>query len=152
MEKHPMLHKLLIIDDAAAVHALIRARLADEPYDIRYAFNAEDGETLINSVHPDLILLDIDLPGEDGFAFCQRLKEDPMTARIPVIFLTASNETETKVAGLDLGAVDFVTKPFDPAELRARVRASLRTKSLIDALARSRVSTFMREAIASQAA
>lgn len=147
-----MLHKLLIIDDAAAVHALIRARLQDEPYDIRYAFNTEAGETLINAFAPDLILLDIDLPGEDGFAFCQRLKQDPITARIPIIFLTAAHETEKKVTGLELGAVDFVTKPFDPAELRARVRASLRTKSLIDTLARNRVSTFLREAVTPQAA
>jgi two-component system cell cycle response regulator len=145
-----MLQKLLIIDDATAVHDLVRARLKDELYEIRSAYNTESGETVIRSFAPDLILLDIDLPGEDGFTFCKRLKQNPATARIPVIFLTATDEIESKVQGLELGAVDFVTKPFDPAELRARVRASLRTKALIDELAHTRVSVFMREALASQ--
>ena len=143
-----MLHRVLIIDDAASVHALIRARLSDEPYDIRSAHETETGETMVREFRPDLILLDIDLPGEDGFAFCRRLKDDPCTARIPVIFLTASDTTEQKVAGLELGAVDYVTKPFEPEELKARVRASLRTKRLIDSLSRKRVAEFLREAVA----
>ena len=147
-----MLQKLLVIDDAPSVHALVRARLADELYEIRCALNAEAGETAIRECRPDLILLDIDLPGENGFDFCRRLKENPATARIPVIFLTAADETEQKVQGLELGAVDFVTKPFDPAELRARVRASLRTKTLIDTLARQRVADFMHEAVATRVA
>src|SRR4029434_3942056 len=109
------------------------------------AHDAEAGETAIRESIPDLILLDIDLPGENGFDFCRRLKENPATARIPVIFLTAADETEQKVQGLELGAVDFVNKPFDPAELKARVRASLRTKSLIDTLARQRVANFLHE-------
>ena len=143
-----MLHKLLIIDDAAPVHGLIRARLADEPYEIRSAYGAEEGETVIREFAPDLILLDIDMPGENGLEFCRRLKENPATARIPVIFLTAADSLEQKVAGLELGAVDYVTKPFEPAELRARVRASLRTKRLIDTLSKKRVSDFLREAVA----
>ena len=142
-----MLHKILVIDDAAAVHALVRARLSDEPYEIQCAFGAEAGETMIRQHTPDLILLDIDMPGENGLEFCKRLKENPATARIPVIFLTAADATEQKVAGLELGAVDYVTKPFEPAELKARVRASLRTKRLIDTLARKRVSDFLREAV-----
>ena len=142
-----MLQKLLVIDDAPSVHALVRARLADELYEIRCAHNTEMGETAIREFLPDLILLDIDLPGENGFDFCRRLKENPATARIPVIFLTAADDIEQKVTGLELGAVDFVTKPFDPAELRARVRASLRTKTLIDTLARQRVTNFLHEAV-----
>jgi two-component system cell cycle response regulator len=142
-----MIHKILIIDDAAPVHGLIRARLCDEPYDIRSAYETETGEILVKQFTPDLILLDIDLPGEDGLTFCRRLKENPATARIPVIFITASDTTEQKVQGLEVGAVDYVTKPFEPAELRARVRASLRTKRLIDNLSRKRVSDFLREAM-----
>jgi DNA-binding response OmpR family regulator len=142
-----MLQRLLVIDDAPAVHALIRARLADELYEIRCAHDSEAAETVIREFAPDLILLDIDLPGENGFDFCRRLKENPITARIPVIFLTAADDIEQKVTGLELGAVDFVTKPFDPAELRARVRASLRTKSLIDTLAQQRVKSFLTEAV-----
>src|SRR6185503_8546363 len=143
-----MLSRILVIDDAASVHGLVRARLAEEPYDIRCANNAESGETVIREFAPDLILLDIDMPGENGLEFCKRLKDNPATARIPVIFLTAADATEQKVAGLELGAVDYVTKPFEPAELKARVRASLRTKRLIDTLSRKRVSDFMREAVA----
>jgi DNA-binding response OmpR family regulator len=141
-----MLHKLLIIDDDAPVHALIRARLVNEPYDILSAYETETGETMLRQFAPDLILLDVDLPGEDGFTFCRRLKEDPGTARLPIIFLTASDTTEQMVAGLELGAVDYMTKPFDPAELQARVRASLRTKRLIDSLSRVRVADFLRGA------
>ena len=139
---------LLIIDDAPDVHALVRARLADDGYDIRSAYDAEAGAVLARTLKPDVILLDIDLPGEDGFSACMHLKEDPQTRRIPVIFLTASRELASKVQGLELGAVDFVTKPFEPDELRARVRASLRTKSLIDDLAQARVNWFVREAVA----
>ena len=143
-----MLQRVLIIDDAASVHALIRARLTDEPYAIHSAYNTEQGETMLRDFGADLILLDIDLPGEDGLEFCRRLKENPATARVPVMFLTAADATEQKVQGLELGAVDYMTKPFEPAELRARVRASLRTKRLIDALARKRVSDFLHEAVA----
>ena len=146
-----MLQKLLVIDDAPSVHALVRARLADELYEIRCAHDTEAGETAIREFQPDLILLDIDLPGENGFDFCRRLKENPATARIPVIFLTAADDIEQMVTGLELGAVDFVTKPFDPAELRARVRASLRTKTLIDSLANQRVRNFLHEAVAVRA-
>ena len=147
-----MLQKLLIIDDAKSVHALVRARLAEEPYDIRSAYETQTGDAMVRQLRPDLILLDIDLPGENGLDFCRRLKDDPSTARIPVIFLTASDGLEEKIAGLELGAVDYVTKPFEPAELRARVRASLRTKRLIDNLSRKRVSDFMREALEGVAA
>ena len=144
-----MLHKLLIIDDAADVHRLIRARLQEDgSYEIRSAFDAESGANLARVFRPDLILLDVDLPGLDGYSLCAQLKEDPQTARIPVVFLTAAHTTEHKVRGLELGATDFITKPFDPTELRARVRASLRTKALIDELSDSRVRHFVRDALA----
>ncbi len=83
---------------------------------------------------PDLILLDIGLPKVDGFEVCRQLKEHRATRNIPIIFLTGETDTESKVRGLDLGAVDYVTKPFDEIELRARVRAALRTKRLQDML------------------
>ena len=143
--------RLLIIDDAADVHALVRARLADDGYEIRSAYDAEAGAALARTLRPDVILLDIDLPGDDGFTACQHLKEDPQTRRIPVIFVTAAKGLEDMVQGLECGAVDFVTKPFDPDELRARVRATLRTKSMIDDLAQARVSQFFHEAVAPMA-
>ncbi len=85
-------------------------------------------------LRPDLILLDVDLSGITGFEVCERLKADPRVASIPIIFLTGTNEIFSKVHGFDLGAVDYVTKPFHPAELRARVRAALRTKRYQDLL------------------
>src|SRR3954453_12530972 len=113
-----MLHKLLIIDDAADVHRLIRARLQEDgAYEIRSAFDAETGADLARAFRPDLILLDIDLPGLDGFSLCGLLKEDPQTARTPILFLPAARTIEHKVRGLELGACDFITKPFDPTEL-----------------------------------
>src|SRR4051812_31479515 len=88
------------------------------------------------SLAPDLILLDVDMPDCDGFEACRRLKADAATAGIPVIFLTGVCDPEQKVQGFELGAVDYVTKPFEPSELRARVRAALRTKYLMDLLAK----------------
>src|SRR5205814_188986 len=80
----------------------------------------------------DLVLLDVDMPDMDGFEVCRRLKGQPATMNIPVVFLTGAGSTDEKIRGLELGAVDYVTKPFEPAELRARVRAALRTKYLLD--------------------
>ncbi len=85
-------------------------------------------------LRPDLILLDVDMPEQSGLDLCRTLKSDPRTAVIPIIFLTAASDVNTKVHGFDLGAVDYVTKPFHPAELRARVRSALRTKRYQDLL------------------
>jgi len=129
-------HKILIIDNAPLIHALVRARLAKESFDF---FTACDGESGIDSARlraPDLILLDIDMPGINGLEVCRRLKSDASTADIPVIFLTGEDATEQKIQGLELGAVDYVTKPFDPAELAARVRSALRTRDLMQLVAR----------------
>jgi diguanylate cyclase (GGDEF)-like protein len=84
--------------------------------------------------NPDLILLDVDMPDMTGFEVCRQLKKDAATCCTPVIFLSGSGGIEDRVKGLDLGAIDFVTKPFDAFELRARVRAALRTKHLQDLL------------------
>jgi len=84
--------------------------------------------------NPDVILLDMNMPGTNGLDLCRRLKADPQTAEIPVIFLTASSDVTIKVHCFDIGATDYVTKPFHPEELRARVRAALRTKRTHDDL------------------
>ncbi|MDB5326843.1 MAG: hypothetical protein JWM57_2412, partial [Phycisphaerales bacterium] len=94
-----------------------------------------DGLTRAAANPPDLILLDVDLPGMDGFEVCTQLKANPKTMDIPVVFLTGAATTEEKLRGLELGAADYVIKPFDPAELRARVHTSLNTKRLMDLLA-----------------
>ena len=129
-------YKVLVIDDSEMIHKLVRARLEDEPVEVHCAGSAEVGMAAAHALAPDLILLDVDMPGCDGFEACRRFKADPATASVPVIFLTGVSTPEQKVHGLDLGAVDYVTKPFDPAELRARVRAALRTRYLMELLAK----------------
>jgi diguanylate cyclase (GGDEF)-like protein/PAS domain S-box-containing protein len=129
-----MRQQVLIIDDSRDTHVLVKARLAGEPIDLLNAETGIAGIELARSARPDLILLDVDMPEPDGFEVCRRLKKDPITREIPLIFLTGVSSTEQKLKGLELGAIDYITKPFDPAELRARVRASLRTKQLLDLL------------------
>lgn len=130
-----MPQKILIIDDSPAIHALLRARLKDEPVALFSANSGEEGLSMAAAQTPDLILLDVEMPAPDGFEVCRRLKLDSNLAQIPVIFLTGAASSEEKIRGLELGAVDYITKPFDPAELRARVRAALRTKFFMDLLA-----------------
>jgi diguanylate cyclase (GGDEF)-like protein len=130
-----MPHTVLAIDDSPDVHRLLDVRLKLEGLILHHALDAEAGLATARELRPDLILLDVDLPTLTGFEVCQRLKVDPATAQIPIIFLTGATEVHTKVQGFDLGAVDYVTKPFEPAELRARVRAALRTKRYHDLLA-----------------
>lgn len=126
---------VLVIDDSQDIHDILAVRLKPEQVDLHAALEAQDGLTRARALVPDLVLLDIDMPNMTGFEICQRLKDDPMTAAVPIIFLTGAAEVHTKVQGFDLGAVDYVTKPFEPAELRARVRAALRTKRYHDLLA-----------------
>ena len=129
-----MPQKVLVIDDSDAIHALLRARLSSEPIELHFASDGEQGLTAAATLLPDLILLDVDMPQPDGFEVCRRLKSDSRTMPIPVVFLTGASSTEEKIKGLELGATDYITKPFDPAELRARVKANLRTKYLMDLL------------------
>lgn len=129
-----MAQKVLIIDDSPAIHALIRARLREEPLDLHATCSGRDGITLARTLEPDLILLDVDMPDPNGFEVCRLLKLEPELQGTPIIFLTGTASSQAKIRGLDLGAVDYVSKPFDPAELRARVRAALQMKFMIDLL------------------
>jgi diguanylate cyclase (GGDEF)-like protein len=128
--------KVLLIDDSEDIHDLVAACLADEPVELNCALTSEAGLAAASGDLPDLILLDVEMNCSDGFHICRRLKDDPITRDIPVVFLTSGNAMEQKVQGLELGAVDYVTKPFAMPELRARVRAALRTKHLMDLLAK----------------
>ena len=130
----PNPNRVLVIDDSDEIHKLVIARLRPEGLEVIGEFDGERGIERAVADQPDVILLDIGLPNVDGFEVCRRLKEHPSTRNIPIIFLTGTTDTESKVRGLDLGAVDYVTKPFDQVELRARVRAALRTKRLQDIL------------------
>jgi diguanylate cyclase (GGDEF)-like protein len=130
-----MSQRVLVIDDVEAIHSLVKIRLKDEGIDWLSAFDADSGVDLAAQEQPDLILLDVDMPGRDGFTACAALKANPRTIGIPVIFLTASASAEQRVRGLELGALDYVNKPFDSSELRARVRGALRLKYMMDLLA-----------------
>jgi len=115
---------LLVVDDQPAnVQALYQALRSD--YRILVATSAEQALALIRTTRPDLVLLDIVMPGMDGFEVCRCIKSDPSTASIPVIFVTSDTDEDIEAQGLDLGAVDFITKPIRPAVVRARVRTHL---------------------------
>jgi diguanylate cyclase (GGDEF)-like protein len=126
---------VLVIDDAQDIHDLVAVRLRAEGVTLLHALDADAGLALARQQRPDLVLLDLDLPGRSGLDLCKELRGDPALSSIPVIFLTGTVDVATKVRAFDAGAVDYVTKPFDAIELRARVRAALRTKRLLDLLA-----------------
>ncbi len=126
-----MHQQVLLIDDSKQIHALVTSLLGDEPVTIHSAFDAQFGIVQAASLRPDLILLDVEMPGVDGYETCRRLKADAVTASLPIVFLTARATTEEMVRGLNLGANDYVAKPFKLSELLSRVRAALRTSHLI---------------------
>jgi diguanylate cyclase (GGDEF)-like protein len=128
------MRRLLLVDDDVDSLAVARARLAGDQIEIACAASGKDGLAAARSEKPDLILLDLDMPDMSGFEVCRVLKADPELCMIPVLFLSGSGAPNDKVRGLDLGAVDYITKPFDDFELRARVRAAIRTKQLQDLL------------------
>jgi len=127
--------KVLIIDDSPDAIAIATARLKKDDLQVISAPDGQAGMDAAAAERPDLILLDVAMPGMSGFDVIHQLKGDPDLCMIPVVFVTAMDDTEQKVEGLNLGAVDYVTKPFDAFELRARVQAALRTKRFADMLA-----------------
>jgi diguanylate cyclase (GGDEF)-like protein len=105
---------------------IVRTALANDDYEIAEAASGTEGLARAQAVRPDLILLDVMMPDMDGYEVCYRLRQSTPTANVPVIMLTALGEIKEKVRGMQMGADDYVTKPFDPRELRARVDAHLR--------------------------
>jgi DNA-binding response OmpR family regulator len=126
--------RVLIIDDSAVSLAMARAHLTKDDLVVLCAKSGAEGLEVASREKPDLVLLDMDMPDMSGLEVCRELKSRSELCMIPVIFLSGSSCLADKVKGLDMGAVDYVTKPFDGAELRARVRAALRTKHLQDLL------------------
>jgi diguanylate cyclase (GGDEF)-like protein len=126
--------KVLIVDDSPEALLIAEARLAKESLTILCASGGRAGMETARREKPDLILLDIDMPDISGIEVCKQIKSDADLCMIPVIFLSGAGSAEDKVRGLDVGAVDYISKPFDAFELRARVRAALRTKHLQDLL------------------
>jgi len=124
--------KIVVIEDEADILEVIEYNLRREGFDVIASQSGEDGLEKIEKASPDLILLDLMLPEIDGIELCRRLKSDPLTATIPVIMVTAKGEESDVVLGLGVGADDYVTKPFSPKELIARVKAVLRRGQLRD--------------------
>jgi CheY-like chemotaxis protein/HPt (histidine-containing phosphotransfer) domain-containing protein len=129
----PASHVLLVEDDPGTPE-ILGVLLHEDNVNLTSAKDALEAMTLVQAKHFDLILLDLGLPGVNGFELLRQLKELPETQPIPVIVLTAWNSTTDKLRGFELGAVDYLTKPFESSELRARVRAALRAKRLQDEL------------------
>jgi signal transduction histidine kinase len=122
--------EVLIVEDTPASLALLTELMQNAGYSVR---QAQDGEMALLSVQtraPDIILLDVRMPGIDGYEVCRRLKAEPTTADVPVIFLSALQDIEAKVQGLQLGAVDYIGKPYQPEEVLLRVRTHLELRSL----------------------
>jgi phosphate regulon transcriptional regulator PhoB len=121
-----MLAKVLVIDDEKDIVSLLRYHLEKSGF---HCLEGMDGTTalrLVREHHPDLLILDLMLPGMDGLEICRQLRQDAATARLPILMLTAKAEEVDRVVGLEMGADDYVVKPFSPRELVARVRAILR--------------------------
>jgi two-component system alkaline phosphatase synthesis response regulator PhoP len=120
---------ILVVDDEEDILELIRYNLAREGYQVAGAASGEEAVKAAKAILPDLILLDLLLPGMDGLEICRALKGEPRTRPIPIIMLTAKGEEADIVAGLELGADDYVTKPFSPRVLLARIRTVLRRRA-----------------------
>src|SRR6185369_4616017 len=131
LRKEPV---ILVIDDDPNNMAIVTDYLSEGNYTILVAEDGESGVSRAEYARPDLILLDVMMPGIDGFETCRKLKDMPGTKEIPVIFMTALTETDHKVKGFEAGAVDYITKPFQREEVLARVGVHLRIRELTSSL------------------
>jgi len=129
-----MAANILIVEDETSILELIALNLHQAGFNPIRAINAEYADNLVNETIPDLIILDWMLPGMNGVEFLKRLRGNSLTKKIPVIMITAKSEEDNKIMGLNAGADDYITKPFSPRELVARIKSLLRGRSpeLID--------------------
>jgi two-component system alkaline phosphatase synthesis response regulator PhoP len=121
-----MQEKILVVDDEKGIVGMLRISLESDNYKVIEAYTGDGAIRKARSEAPDLILLDLILPDMTGYEICNKLRKDPKTKSIPIIMLTGMNGIADKMAGLDLGADDYVTKPFDLKELKAKIRNVLR--------------------------
>lgn len=119
-------HKILVVEDHKDTRELLKYNLAAAGFDVAAAEDGQSGVKLAEAFKPDIVLLDLMMPGMDGLEVCRQLKAKTELARIPVIMLTAKGEEIDKIVGLELGADDYVVKPFSPRELVLRIKAVLR--------------------------
>jgi two-component system phosphate regulon response regulator PhoB len=120
---------ILAVEDEPAILELLRVNLADAGYDVKSAPDAETAQALLRDALPDLVLLDWMLPGKSGLALAKQLRADARTRGLPIIMVTARGDEADKVAGLEAWVDDYVTKPFSPRELKARIKAVLRRRA-----------------------
>jgi two-component system, OmpR family, phosphate regulon response regulator PhoB len=120
---------ILVVEDEPAIRELLKVNLEDAGYEVREAEDAEAAKSELNQVLPDLLLLDWMLPGQSGLALARQLRGSPRTRDLPIIMLTARSDEADKVAGLEAWVDDYVTKPFSPRELKARIKAVLRRRA-----------------------
>ena len=131
--------KVIVIEDEPDIQEIILHNLLRDGYQVEATSNGEKGLELVRRIEPDLVLLDLMLPGLDGVEVCRRMKADPRTQAVSIIMVTARGEESDIVLGLGLGADDYVTKPFSPRELMERVKAVLRRGPLQDHQSRERI-------------
>jgi two-component system, OmpR family, phosphate regulon response regulator PhoB len=124
-----MTANILVVEDEPAIQELLALNIKQAGYNALRSLSAEHAQQLLRETLPDLILLDWMLPGMSGIEYARRLKSDSMTKEIPIIMLTARGDEYDKVRGLEVGADDYVTKPFSPRELNARIKAVLRRRA-----------------------
>ena len=124
-----MAANVLIVEDDPAIAELLKASLGRAGHETRHALDAETAERLVREALPDLILLDWMLPGASGVEFARRLRGTERTREVPIIMLTARGDEQDKIQGLEVGADDYITKPFSPRELMARIKAVLRRRA-----------------------
>ncbi len=120
---------ILVVEDEPAIQELIAYNLKQAGHQPLRADNAEQAMILVQNALPDLVLLDWMLPGQSGIDFARRLRTDKRTRTVPIIMLTARSDEQDKLTGLDTGADDYITKPFSPRELNARIKAVLRRRA-----------------------
>jgi putative two-component system response regulator len=135
--------KILVVDDEPSIVDVLTRFLSREGYSIVTATNGREALERVQQDPPDLILLDVTMPEIDGFTVCQRVKEDERTALIPITMLTGLDDREHRTRGIEAGADDFLTKPFEQSILRARIRSQLRLKRLTDQLEHTERVIFM---------
>lgn len=138
-----MFAKILVVDDEPSIVDVLTRFLSREGYEVVTAANGLQALERVSQEQPDLILLDVTMPEMDGFTVCQRLKEDENTALIPITMLTGLDDREHRTRGIEAGADDFLTKPFEQSILRARIRSQLRLKRLTDQLEHTEGVIFM---------
>ncbi len=129
-----MTARVLVVDDILSNVKLLEAKLTAEYFDVVTAFSGQEALAKMDDHQPDIVLLDVMMPGMDGFEVCRRIKSNPKSAHVPVVMVTALDQASDRVAGLDAGADDFLTKPVDDAALFARVRSLVRLKMMTDEL------------------